>query len=280
MSKHSIRKRQDRKMLKALAAEKTRIALRSPFAEGLERLVDRAYETFGVGHVSPGLEVCRCSVCMSEEVRQEIFATPNRLLESRSIREYTNSAHGVPHNLNDLRLLLPRYMELLAQGESICDMESDEALWRFGEARLTREFLNEEEGALVGAWGRALMLHDAWADATDRDTCAHLWATARLMLSFAFDGAAVLSGIEAAFSAPETGPLTVARFAIHLEYKPAGETFGDFIRDRCLRPGALDAMIDWIESDRFAAWLDRAAAANIPQREREIAAGIRLARFD
>ncbi|MFV0475668.1 MAG: hypothetical protein ACK5MQ_15895 [Pikeienuella sp.] len=263
MSKRSISKRQNRRLLKELAALRTQIALQSPFSADLARLVDRAYALFGVDHVSTGLEVCMCNVCMSDETRREIIATPNRIMAPWMICEYTNSAHGLPVDVNDLRILLPRYMELLARGEAICNMYSDDALWRFGEARLEEEFLSKEEIALVDKWGRALMLHYAWADATDQDTTVFLWEAARLMLSLALDGAVVIEGIEAAFSQPDTGPVSIANFTLMLEdrNKPPEKTFGDFLRKRSLRPDAVEAVIDWIESDRFAAWRDRARAA-------------------
>lgn len=265
MSKNSITKRRKRKLLKALAAEKTRIALRSPFAGDLERLVDRGYELFGVDHVSVGLEVCMCACCMTDETRREIIATPNRSLAPWLIREYTNSAHGIPGDFGDLRVLLPRYMDLLARGESICDLESDEALWRFGEARLEEEFLSGEERALIDEWSRALMLHRACADATDRRSVVSLWGAARLMLSLAIDGETVIDGIEAAFSQPDTGPVTIANFMLRLEerFKPPEKTFGDFLRERSLRPGAVETVLGWIESDRFTAWRAVGLAAGI-----------------
>lgn len=258
MSRNS--KRQHRERMKKLAAETTRIALRSPYADDLGRLVDRAYAAFGVDCVSPFLEVCQCPVCMTETVRQEIIATPNRLLESRLICEYSNSAHAPSTDTADLRLLLPRYMELIAQGEQVCWMDSDEVLWRFGAARVRQNFLSAGESDLVDDWGRTLILHSAWVEATDQDELAFMWGAVRLALSFGFDGDTVIAAMEETFSQPETGLAAFACFATHMKNRGHGP-LGEFIYRDGPRPGAVEAVTDWINGERFAAWRARAEAA-------------------
>ena len=91
----------------------------TPFAEPLNAAVEALYASFGEGHVSAQLEVCLCPVCMTEETRQQIIATPSRALTPALIAEYSNSAHGVPRDSDDLRLLLPRYLDLIAQDEMV-----------------------------------------------------------------------------------------------------------------------------------------------------------------
>lgn len=259
-------KRHDRKRLKALEAAKTRIALRSPHADDLGRLVDRAYAAFGVGCVSRWLQVCQCPVCMTETVRQEIIATPNRLLESRLICEYSNSAHGSSaEQVADLRLLLPRYMELISRDEQVCWMDSDEALWRFGAARAGQDFLSAAESDLLDDWGRTLILHSAWTEATDQDELAFMWGAVRLALSLGLDAATVIAAMEETFSQPETGLAAVACFAAHLENRAHGP-LGRFIYRDGPRPGAVEAVTDWIDSERFAAWRAATEHAGVPER--------------
>lgn len=116
-------------------------------------LYDRAPDRVG-----SGLEVCHCPVCMTEETRQAIIATPVRALSVDLIREYSNSAHGVPGNLEDLRALLPRYLELLAAGEAVDYNEVGCELQRFGDASAARPDLwDAEERALLALYARRVL---------------------------------------------------------------------------------------------------------------------------
>jgi hypothetical protein len=133
----------------------------------LAALYDRAPDRVG-----SGLEVCHCPVCMTEETRQAIIATPVRALSADLIREYSNSAHGVPTDLDDLRALLPRYLELLAAGEAVDYNEVGCALQRFGDANAALPDLwDAQERALLALYARRVLAqaiagHETAAPAT------------------------------------------------------------------------------------------------------------------
>ena len=95
---------------------------------------------------------------MDPATRDRIIATPCDQLPAELIREYSNSAHGVPTNLDDLRALLPRYLDLLAQGVAVDLTEVGCALSRFGYAlRAHPDFLNHTQQQAYANWARHLL---------------------------------------------------------------------------------------------------------------------------
>lgn len=105
--------------------------------------------------------MCTCPVCMTEETRARIVATPRAELPTRPIGEYSNSAHGVPCDLDDLRALLPRHQEQIADGQSADHLEIGMELSRFGQAQaLDPGFLSEWQCLVYAEWGRCLL--SAW----------------------------------------------------------------------------------------------------------------------
>lgn len=101
----------------------------------LENLVEEGYRLFGGYKLRGLMEVCLCNVCMLPEQQREISSVPLRQMSSDLIREYTNSAHGVPSDTDELKYILPRYLEMLASGECPSDIGFEVALKRFGDAR-------------------------------------------------------------------------------------------------------------------------------------------------
>lgn len=97
----------------------------------LRSIVDRAYEVFARYQPSRPLAVCRCPVCVNDETALKLTETPLRHVSRALLAEYTNSAHGAADH--DLRYFLPRYFELLAQGEEPDNLEGAIALRRMRE---------------------------------------------------------------------------------------------------------------------------------------------------
>src|SRR5687768_12641408 len=80
----------------------------------LRAAIDAAYQAFGRYGVGPQLEVCSC--CVSESAVAALVATPLRELPAELLCEFTDSAHG-EGRVEEVKYFLPRYFELLAQGE-------------------------------------------------------------------------------------------------------------------------------------------------------------------
>ncbi|MGL5012557.1 MAG: hypothetical protein ACRC6I_22035 [Paracoccaceae bacterium] len=120
----------------------------------------------------PGtLQVCHCPVCMSAETLADIIATPVRDLTPFHLDEYRNSAHGVPTDPDDLRAMLPRYLDLIARDEWFDHLGVGADFLRFGDGRITHAPLfDPATEALLNDWARLLILHTGMAEVTDNDT--------------------------------------------------------------------------------------------------------------
>lgn len=78
--------------------------------------VANAYQVFAHHKIGRTLDVCRCPVCFGDGtvIEARLVRTPLREVTSADLSEYTNSAHGWG---DDMLYLLPRYLDLIAQGE-------------------------------------------------------------------------------------------------------------------------------------------------------------------
>lgn len=86
----------------------------------LQDAVRRAYQVFG-GRKAPAgpLNVCT-GCCMSEELEHEMRTRPLRELTARHFYEYCTGAMGhLEQPVDEVRYLLPRWLELIAAGETI-----------------------------------------------------------------------------------------------------------------------------------------------------------------
>jgi len=126
----------------------------------LAAAVAEGWRAFGKGRLSRQLEVCTCNVCMTEDDRVAMIRTPVAEMPARLICEYTNAAHLVPENRDDLWALLPRYMELIAAGEAVDHLTIGTELRRFGLARAAGPALSAAQAAAYAEWARALLA--AW----------------------------------------------------------------------------------------------------------------------
>lgn len=117
----------------------------------LKDAVQNAYGAFGWRSLSAPLEVCHCNSCMSEEMAESILETPLRELSNEQLSEYTNSAHDWS---DQFLYLLPRYMELITQGERPTNLDPDHIFFRFRYA--PENCLTNLEFAAFSAWFTAL----------------------------------------------------------------------------------------------------------------------------
>ncbi len=113
----------------------------------LRNAIENAYSAFDLRVLGSKLEVCHCDSCMSVEMSNSILKTPLRELSNEQLSEYTNSAHGWS---DQFLYFLPRYMELIAQGQRPTYLDPDHILSRFHYA---------PEGAMTSSEAKAF---DEW----------------------------------------------------------------------------------------------------------------------
>ena len=194
-----------------------------PHEPALRDAVERCHAAIGRDRVSSALEACLCPVCMTEEVRARIVATPRRAMPIELIREYSNSAHGVPQGTDDLLVLPPRYLELIAEGHDVDHVGIGTELSRLGDAlRVEPGLLTAAQRAALDAWMRALVRHVAWTDAhrrggpRDCPWCDGPRTTSYLVPMLACGGwpaTDVLAALGEAFADPEAGVGATGCFA-------------------------------------------------------------------
>lgn len=235
--------------------------------EALARTVAAVYAVFDRPRVPPGLAVCTCPACMSKAMRAEIVATPVRSLRPEAIREYSNSAHGVPPDPGDLKALLPRYLDLIAQGIAVDTLEIGCDLVRFGEAsRQDPALWSRAERAALDDWGRALIAAAARPEARLRP----LGYCTEMLIAGGWPAVDLLSWVDAAFAEPD-GHRALARFAAELaprlRYRRGGVAL-DWYALGYARPSDRAALATWLNGDRFAERLAECTQQALPQAER------------
>lgn len=231
-------------------------ALVTPYGAALDEAVEAVYAVFGAGHVSTALETCACPVCMTEHTRQQIIATPTRLLSEGLIAAYSNSAHGVPDNLDDLRLMLPRYLELIAQDQMVDHVGVGTELLRFGDAvRRDPAVYTSAQWAALNTWARLVILHFAHAEAREDDNLHSPYGLFDTLLCGGWDVDVITAAFDEAFAAPQTGALTLLQFcrmmARHLLHKAEGVGV-DWFGVRYVSPKVRAGVADWLNRPRFA----------------------------
>lgn len=227
-----------------------------PYSKALSDAVAAAYDVFGRGRVSGGLEVCLCPVCMTEATRAQIVATPNDALSVALIQEYSNSAHGVPENLDDLRLLLPRYLEIMAQDELVDHVGVGTELLRFGHALKSHpELYCPAQREVLDVWARAMIWHYAWADTTEEGALYTPSSLFELLLCGGWRVEVLTETLESVFDAPEIGHYGLRAFVeavVHRAITRHGRIAPDWF--------ALRYCSEEVRAD-VAAWLNALAAS-------------------
>lgn len=177
----------------------------NPFAVAMSVAVEQAYNVFAKYKASEKLEVCGCNVCMAEDMRREIINVPVRHLRVEAIWEYTNSAHGVPTNTDDLKALLPRYLDIIAQDELVDYNGVGTEMSRFGNAlKKTPDLFIATEWQAIEDWYQAALLYFAWEDLHD----GAIWTPMSLFLVMLLGGLPVhkaINGMNVVFDDPIVG---------------------------------------------------------------------------
>lgn len=110
--------------------------------ESLQRAVQRTYKVFGRHRAPAGpLNVCT-GCCMPARLEAEMRQLPLAKLTALHFREYCEGAVGNLDQAAEVKYLLPRWLDLLAQGESL-RLTIELALDRVGQC--PRESFSTEE---------------------------------------------------------------------------------------------------------------------------------------
>ncbi|MEO8024685.1 MAG: hypothetical protein ABI660_22665 [Polaromonas sp.] len=93
--------------------------LKPELAPALKQAVDRLYAVFS-GYRAPTLCLNVClGCCMDESLEKEMRQLPLRQITARHFYEYNCSAKDVPQPAHEIKYLLPRMLELLADGAEL-----------------------------------------------------------------------------------------------------------------------------------------------------------------
>ena len=102
----------------------------------LSAAVENAYRVFARYPLKGTVSVCPC--CVSDEIARKLSTEPLNCISPELLANYTHSAHSWDGKVeDDLRYLLPRYFELIAQerdpthyGDEICLQRLSDADYR------------------------------------------------------------------------------------------------------------------------------------------------------
>ncbi len=194
------------------------------------------------------LETCTCPVCMTPETLADIIATPVRALTAHHLDEYRNSAHGVPVNPDDLRAMLPRYLDMIAQDQWFDTVGVGVDLLRFGDGRGTHAPLfDAQTEALLNKWAHLMILHTGTAEAVDEDTAYGVHNLVEVLLVGGWPVPIVTGALDALF-ASEHGAIPLTTFLARLgESLCHNEHFDMWALDR-YRSEAIPEFVDWLNA--------------------------------
>lgn len=123
-------------------------------SEELEALVREGYARLTVPSPS---EVGVCTdCCMSPETARAMLATPVRDMPERMVREWYAAAYGTDAGLGHLYWLLPRVLDLLAQGREVATVGNEVVFRGCGETAPIRDW-PEARRDLVTRFAAALV---------------------------------------------------------------------------------------------------------------------------
>lgn len=126
----------------------------------LKAAVENAYRVFRRYSLSGGIVVCNCNCCVHPDNERRLIGTPLREISCALLAEYTNSAHGWDNGkiADDFRYLLPRYFDLIANGEIPNNSYEAVTLRRLGDSNYATAWPAEEVAA-IDRYFRALFEH-------------------------------------------------------------------------------------------------------------------------
>ena len=245
-------------------------ALTSPFSDDLTAAVEAAYSNFGHIHVSAQLEVCHCPVCMTEETRASLIATPVRDWSVAMVQEYSNSAHGVPIDLDDLRAILPRYLDLMAADEEVDYNGVGTELLRFGDAvRGAKPFLSDVQMVIYADWARSIIQHFGWLEAKEAENITSPFHALDMLVTGGVPVEVVLVAMDTLFDQQETGPLALGQFCAAVSHQLIWRhprVGVDFFGMGYARPEDRAAVAAWLGSDSMMRRLAEVADVEMSER--------------
>ncbi|MDR7125856.1 hypothetical protein [Pseudotabrizicola sp. 4114] len=217
----------------------------SPCLAPLQVVVESLYHHLPP-QMPPMMEVCLCNICMLPAQLAQMIATPVRDMPAALVREYIDSAHGVPANPDDLRAILPRILDLMARGDDISTLGTHTELRRFGDARAVHpDLFDPHTLALLDDFARLMLLHTGWAEATGepaRDTPLTLTET---LLVGGWPPATVTGSLDALFATAQgSGALTRLLTALGTSLQSEGHF--DLWALATYRAEAIPALADWL----------------------------------
>jgi hypothetical protein len=209
----------------------------------LEAAVENAYRVFRRYSLSGGIVVCNCNCCVQPDNEKRLIRTPLREISCALLAEYTNSAHGWNDQkiADDFRYLLPRYFELIANGELPTNTYEPVTLRRLGDARYATEWPADEVAAIDGYF-RALFEHELVSPLV----CRHNPRTDLVNC----EGA----DVEQTLMIIANAGADIAPLLAHWEVTSA--------READLRIAAIAGKINVLDPERFDDWDARSAAAH------------------
>jgi len=215
---------------------------------------------------------------MTDATRATIIATPVRELSAELICEYTNSAHGVPPNPEDLCALLPRYLELIAEDVAVDANQVGVDLQRFGDGLVEYpDLYTQSQRAALDDWaGWALHAaaereRDGPADSTDRllgrGTTYPLFWLIEMLICGGWSVSVVTGHVNALFEDPDAGPAALAAFVTTMtcELNRRGDRVApDWYAMARVSDAVRKEVAAWLNGSEFAQRLYEAATSPEP----------------
>lgn len=247
--------------------------MNNPYVSPLKLAIERTYDCFSNYEISTQLEVCHCPVCMTEETRLAIIACRVRDVPVELILEYSNSAHGVPQNTGDLKAILPRYLDLIAQDEMVDHNGVGTELLRFGDAwRADPDLFSDIESEVYCECLLVLIQFYLWEDAHDGDK---IW-TAIAMIDTALAGGMPVQTLavwlENCFANVDDGAKLFGEFCLSLQRivkwkklpKVELDLFGSGYTDATVAAG----LANWLNGNSFGQMLVNADLSKMNPEQR------------
>jgi hypothetical protein len=194
----------------------------------LQEIVDHSYRVFERYRLNGNVTVCTCPVCASEQDAHLLTVTPLRDISASLLGEYTQAAHSLVED--EMRYFLPRYFELLANGEDPSPIGIEVCLSRMGGANYRARW-PKDEVEVIDAFFAALFR--SWLDASARCHMGRIVLLSGLdieellcMVAYAGGDFAPLLRVWDA-TAGRLADLRIAALISHIR----GEALGDAFRD-------------------------------------------------
>lgn len=219
----------------------------TPGLADLQAVVEQLYER-APSHLPPALEACLCGLCMTPDQLAQMIATPVRDLPVALVRDYIDSAHGVPANPDDLRAILPRILDLMVRGEPVSSLGINTELRRFGDARAVHAALFEARTERLLADFAGLMLrHIGFAEASGQPAHYSPLTLTETLLVGGWPPLTVTGALDTLF-ATAPGPAALTPLLIALGTRLHQRPHFDLWALATYRPEAIPPLTDWLNN--------------------------------